>query len=184
MKVGQRAYVSISDGTTEVRTKLGAAETSFFPENMYPLPANATIKHSFTIHNAGNTPASVRKIDTQYSLPTGWVPLREPDDAETDILIAAKASVNHQYLHEFSLNKVAHSAFGEDKHFLGGFEEVIANTDLTFVDVFDDEHRIAWCWKSDLEKKTTIPARCITPIARRTAGSELRKQWPWRWIFK
>ena len=156
MKVGQRAYLTVSKGNFEsYEYTLKRSKSDF-----------VSVDVTFTINNLGNTPASIKKISFVYALPSGWSDVSAENDADSDNLpgdIGPKQQTEWATSHMATLTPSAiaqfrsqvlrlkrhvHFAFA-DKNGVGAIDagevlEVKATVD--YLDVFNEHHSMKWCW--------------------------------------
>jgi hypothetical protein len=146
LEIGQRAYVSLQDGRLSFSKEAEGpppqpSSTLTPPGKPHPYVA---MLGTVTLVNTGNTPAQFVSFKPVYKrLPqgwsirnTGWVPVNT-----TPTLLSAKSQVFWRFQQTFWLAPEAWSDF------FGGPSHVLSLTgELEYKDVFDNPHRINWCW--------------------------------------
>jgi hypothetical protein len=149
LEIGQRAYVSLQDGrlsfSKEVEGPPPQPSSTLTPPGQ-PHPYVAMLG-TITLVNTGNTPAQFVSFKPVYKqLPqgwsirnSGWVPVNT-----TPPILNAKSQVFWRFQQTFWLTPKAWSDFsGETWHVLNVLS--LAG-ELEYKDVFDNPHRVKWCW--------------------------------------
>jgi hypothetical protein len=145
LEIGQRAYVSLQDGKLafhkEVEGPPPQPSSTLTPGQPHPY---VVMLGTVTLVNTGNTPAQFVSFRPVYKqLPegwsvrnTGWVPANT-----TPPFLSAKSQVFWRFQQTFWLAPEAWSDF------YGGTSHVLSLAgELEYKDVFDEPHRINWCW--------------------------------------
>ena len=146
LEIGQRAYVSLQDGRLSFSKGVEGpppqpSSTLTPPGQPHPYVA---MLGTVTLVNTGNTPAQFVSFKPVYKqLPqgwsirnTGWVPVNT-----TPPLLSAKSQVFWRFQQTFWLAPEAWSDF-----FGGPLHVLSLAAELEYKDVFDNPHRINWCW--------------------------------------
>jgi hypothetical protein len=143
--IGQQAYVSLQNGSLsfskEIEGPTPQPSSTLTPGQPHPYVA---MLGTVTLVNTGNTPAQFVSFKPVYKqLPqgwsirnTGWVPANT-----TPPFLSAKSQVSWRFQQTFWLTPEAWSDF------FGGPMPVLSLVgELEYNDVFDNPHRINWCW--------------------------------------
>ena len=160
MKIGQRAYVAISNGELRV-TRLGM-----------PGPPEISAEIKVVVKNLGNTPAHFSDVKIEYVFPKGWnlpSPERRPNHSVPDD-ITQKGEAAWTYIDDFEITDDAWQKFQTEAESIRKTyeaasrapkgkpvllqwevtrEELRIKGDLTYLDVFNEKHHVTWCWVED-----------------------------------
>lgn len=168
LEVGQRAYVSFSNGTMSV------FRVSYGPEDYEKDGVSITLWGDF--HNQGNTPARFENISIELALPEGWSTISSDYHTDESFGPTSRADgkrvfvgrVGHEYLPpELETKETTHwgysatiavspPAYAHLKTFLMMTAPTLpalrpeVHIDVLYRDVFSIPHHIRFRWDSDL----------------------------------
>ena len=168
LKIGQRAYVSISNGALHIS------------EPGSPWPHELSAEMSVVINNLGNTPARFRRVSFTYVLPEGWQvspPQRQAKHSNPDEL-GLKSKEPWTYIESFDVTDEALRNFRIQAESIRTTYEAGSHArknspviqwetkrsnlqikgDVTYFDVFECEHHLNWCWDEDPDSR--YPKNC------------------------
>jgi hypothetical protein len=163
MKVGQRAYLSLTDGTFEV---LGV--------NRSVVNDDASVRFSFTIHNLGNTPATIlgvtahcKNIERREAIDSSGPLGSRRQYILLDYITAAEP------LHE--LGSKSNTAVSKSFTFpkllvptpLEKWQGLYLRGQIEYLDVFHELHTVKWCW---VQEEAKYPSECSPEVAADPGG--------------
>jgi len=162
MKVGQRAYLSLTDGTFEV---LGL--------NASGVNDGASVRYSFTIHNLGNTPATILSVAAHC---------KKISEAPSDSAFFRSTQRHYMFLDYITPAEPLHelgskSSTAVSKSFaleklllpmpLEKWQGLYLRGQVDYLDVFSEPHTVKWCWAQEEGK---YPSDCPPEVAAESGG--------------
>jgi hypothetical protein len=162
MKVGQRAYVGISDATVTY-----ACEPSVLPHPHITDPiGQIVISYRFHINNYGNTPAQVVNVELgERDTPTYWKELLLLGNlalAGSTLEVGGKSYIPLKRSFTYMVPKSECEAMGHQMITIPAFPIRVQGS-LKYYDIFKQEHSVEWCWLVNSDK---YPAQCNNPYGQ------------------
>jgi hypothetical protein len=167
LKVSQRAYLMASKPTVRLERIDNALSRVPNLQGKHVV----RLSYRFVLHNAGNTPAHLDELHTNFRFPRYWT--YQGQETTKPGSIAPRSEITIETGTDAVLSEKDLQLFAKQLQWLKENplmpivsyyrDPLIAESHLGYRDIFGEKHSVNWCWTENMRSEYPYPDACTEP---------------------